>query len=112
MNILDTIVEEKRREVARLPARLIAKDWRGLFQRKLNIAWLPPEHAFLRVAQFPRSDFQETLSMVELQLEKLSPLPVTQIVWTMHSLPQASGDMQTVILTIVARSVTIPSVGL
>ncbi len=87
-----------------LPARLIAKDWRALFQRKLNIAWLPPEHAFLRVAQFPRSDFQETLAMVELQLEKLSPIPVAQIVWSLHVLPQAEGNLQTVIVMIVARS--------
>ena len=57
-----------------LPARLISKDWRTLWQRKLNVAWLPPEHVFLRVAQFPLSDFNETLSMVELQLEKLSPM--------------------------------------
>ena len=44
-----------------LPARLVAKDWRSLWQRKLNIAWLPPEQVFLRVAQFPASDFDETL---------------------------------------------------
>src|SRR5712671_6765793 len=40
-----------------LPARIIAKDWRSLFQRKLNVAWLPSDHVFLRVAQFPLSDF-------------------------------------------------------
>ena len=87
-----------------LPARLVAKDWRALFQRKLNIAWLPPEQVFLRVAQFPRSEFNETLAMVELQLEKLSPMPTTQIVWSLHLLPQAEGDLQTVIVLIVARS--------
>ena len=32
----------------------------SLWQRKLNIAWLPPEQVFLRVAQFPVSDFDET----------------------------------------------------
>jgi hypothetical protein len=88
-----------------LPRGLVAKDWRALFQRKLNIAWLPPEHAFLRVAQFPRSDFQETLAMVELQLEKLSPMPVAQIVWSLHLLPHAEGNLQTVIVMIIARSV-------
>jgi hypothetical protein len=88
-----------------LPSGLIAKDWRALFQRKLNIAWLPPEHAFLRVAQFPKSDFAETLAMVELQLEKLSPMPVAQIVWSLHILPHAEGNLQTVIVMIVARSV-------
>jgi hypothetical protein len=87
-----------------LPARLISKDWRTLWQRKLNVAWLPPEHVFLRVAQFPLSDFNETLSMVELQLEKLSPLAVAQIVWSFELLPSADSAMQTAIVTIVARS--------
>jgi hypothetical protein len=52
----------------------------------LNVAWLPPENVFLRVIELPKSNFEETLAMVELQLEKLSPLPVTQIVWTIHVL--------------------------
>ena len=86
------------------PAKLVAKDWRSLWQRKLNIAWLPPDQVFLRVAQFPASDFDETLSMVELQLEKLSPMPVTQIVWTIHPLPHAEGSLQTVIVLIVSRN--------
>ena len=87
-----------------LPAGLVAKDWRSLWQRKLNVAWLPSEHVFLRVAQFPQSDFDETLAMVELQLEKLSPMPVTQIVWSIHVLPHAEGNLQTVIVMIVARN--------
>jgi hypothetical protein len=87
-----------------LPTSGVAKDWRSLWQRKLNIAWLPPERVFLRVAQFPVSDFDETLSMVELQLEKLSPIPVTQIVWSCHALPHAEGNLQTVIVLIVARN--------
>jgi len=88
-----------------LPAKLVAKDWRTLFQNKLNIVWLPSEQVFLRVAHFPRSDFNETLAMVELQLEKLSPIPVTQIVWTIHVLPHTQENLQTVIVLIVAREV-------
>src|ERR1041384_1501131 len=88
-----------------LPQKLVTKDWRTLFQRKLNVAWLPAEHVFLRVAQFPRSDFRETLSMVELQLEKLSPQPVTQIVWSIQVLPRVDTNMQTVVVIIVARNV-------
>src|SRR6266566_3936529 len=88
-----------------LPARLVAKDWRTLWQPKLNIAWLPPEQVFLRVAQFPASDFNETLAMVELQLEKLSPMPVAQIVWSIHVLPHTEETLQTVVLMIVARNV-------
>ena len=87
-----------------LPARLVTKDWRSLWQHKLNVAWLPPERVFLRVAQFPVSDFDETLAMVELQLEKLSPMPVTQIVWSIYILPQAEGNLQTVIVMIVSRN--------
>jgi hypothetical protein len=88
-----------------LPAGLVAKDWRSLFQRKLNIAWLPPEQVFLRVAQFPASDYAETVAMVELQLERLSPMPVTQIVWSLYVLPQARDGEQTVVVLIVARNV-------
>ena len=87
-----------------LPASLITKDWRSLWQHKLNVAWLPPERVFLRVAQFPVSDLDETLSMVELQLEKLSPMPVTQIVWSIHVLPHAEGNLQTVIVMMVSRN--------
>ena len=84
---------------------MVAKDWRSLFQHKLNIAWLPPEQVFLRVTQLPKSDFEDTLSMVELQLEKLSPLPVNQVVWSFHVLPHAETNLQTVIVSMVARSV-------
>jgi hypothetical protein len=87
-----------------LPSGLIAKDWRALFQRKLNIAWLPPQQVFLRVAQFPVSDYTETVSMVELQLEKLSPMPVAQIAWSVYVLPQVHENQQTVIVMIAARN--------
>ncbi|HWF19116.1 MAG TPA: hypothetical protein VG754_07605 [Verrucomicrobiae bacterium] len=88
-----------------LPARTVGRDWRNLplLQPKLNIAWLPIEQVFLRVAHLPVSNFDETLSMVELQLEKLSPLPVTQIVWSVQILPQIVDNLQTVIVIIVAR---------
>ena len=86
-----------------LPFHLAAKSWRSLWQPRLNIAWLPPENVFLRVIELPRSSFEETLAMVELQLEKLSPLPVAQIVWMIHALPRATDDLQTVIVVIAAR---------
>src|ERR1039457_1168614 len=70
-----------------LPSRWVAKSWSSLWQPKLNVAWLPPENVFLRVIELPKSSFEETQAMVELQLEKLSPLPVAQIVWTIHVLP-------------------------
>ena len=88
-----------------LPVHMIGKDWRSLFQRKLNIAWLPPESVFLRVTQLPRSDFNETLAMVELQLEKLSPMPVAQITWSIHILPRVEAELQTVVVMLVERRV-------
>jgi hypothetical protein len=69
-----------------LPAHWVAKSWTTLWQPKLNVAWLPADNVFLRVVELPAANAEETFSMVELQLEKLSPMPVTQIVWTMHVL--------------------------
>ncbi|MGZ4988935.1 MAG: hypothetical protein ACXWBP_12875, partial [Limisphaerales bacterium] len=73
-----------------LPADLVAKDWRTLLRSKLNVAWLPPDKVFLRAVQLPSSDLNEIRAMVELQIEKLSPLPVTQIVWSIQVLPNAT----------------------
>ena len=89
-----------------LPAGIVAKSWSALWQKKLNVAWLPPEHIFIRAAQFPPASPEETRTMVELQLEKLSPIPVTQAVWSLHILPAAkTGGLQTVVLIIAERSV-------
>jgi hypothetical protein len=97
-----------------LPAKWVARSWGSLLHPRLNIAWLPLESVFLRVAELPAANADETFSMVELQLEKLSPIPVTQIVWTMHvlgthqSAPKADGtveSLQTVIVVIASRVV-------
>ena len=91
-----------------LPSSLAAKSWGQLWQPRLNIALLPPENVFFRVVQLPPSTFAETLAMVELQLEKLSPIPVGQIVWSVHVLPPAEGagsDLQTLIVVFVERKV-------
>jgi len=90
-----------------LPLQSVGRDWRSLFRHKLNVAWLPPEKVFLRAVQLPGSDLSEILSMVEFQMEKLSPLPVAQIVWSIELLPKKDnnpGTLQTVIVTITARS--------
>jgi hypothetical protein len=106
--------EQRVPHTEKLPAKGIAKQWSSLWQPKLNVAWLPVENVFLRVVELPASNFEETLAMVELQLEKFSPLPVTQIVWTMHVLgthtAPAKGDsapesLQTVVVVIVERKV-------
>ena len=91
---------------ANLPSGLTEKSWTSLWQKKLNIAWLPPENIFLRVIELPKSSFGETLSMVELQLEKLSPVPIAQVVWTIQLLPQSPAEnIQTVVVVIVGRNV-------
>lgn len=87
-----------------LPARQVGKDWRNLWQRKVNVAWLPLDQVFLRVVHLPTDDLAEVPSMVELQLEKLSPLPVAQIVWSYELLPQGRPNLQTAVVIIVARS--------
>src|SRR6266542_918105 len=88
-----------------LPARLVTKDWRALWQKKLNVAWLPAEQVFLRVVHLPKCDPAELRSMVDLQLEKLAPLPVNQIVWSFELVPQSAGELQTVIVIIAERSI-------
>src|SRR5271169_215165 len=88
-----------------LPPKFAAKKWASLWQPKLNVAWLPPENVFLRVVELPASNTDETFSMVELQLEKLSPLPVAQIVWTFQILSRAGTEnLQTIVVVIAARS--------
>jgi hypothetical protein len=97
-----------------LPAKLVAKSWSSLWNPKMNLAWLPSESVFLRVVELPAANLEETTSMVELQLEKLSPIPVTQVVWTLHvvgthqSAAKADGtveSLQSVIVVVAARSV-------
>lgn len=88
-----------------LPPKAVHKDWRTLWQQKLNIAWIPSEYVFLRVVHLPPADPAELLSMVDLQLEKLSPLPVNQIVWSFEPLPHAADNLQPVLVIIVARAV-------
>jgi len=102
----DVTLDAQQRLLAagRLPAKLITKDWRALWQKKLNIAWLPAEQVFLRVVHLPKCEPTELRSMVELQLEKLSPLPVNQIVWSFELVPQSAGELQTVIVIIAERN--------
>ena len=98
------------KEETKLPAeplspQLIKKEWDTLVRPKLNVAWLPPEKVFLRAIEVPKADAAEVRSMIELQLEKVSPLPVGQIIWSYELLAQPLGDMQTAIVIIVAGEV-------
>ncbi len=87
-------------------ASWVTRDWRSLLRPKFNLSWLPPEKAFLRVLHLPASEPSEIVPMVEFQLEKLSPLPVNQIVWSVELLPRPADKeaMQTVIVVIAPRN--------
>jgi hypothetical protein len=95
--------EETAAPNAPLPPKTVQKDWSEIYQPKLNIAWLPASRVFLRVVQLPAVDRQELQSMLEFQLEKLSPLPVAQILWSFEVMPSKAEKMQTAIVCIVSR---------
>jgi len=73
-----------------------SKTWRSLWQPRLNVAWLPSDSVFLRVVHLPKASVAETIAMVELQLEKLSPIPLTQLVWSAHILADTAQPAATV----------------
>ena len=90
-----------------LPSGVASKDWKTLLRPKLNIAILPPDRVYLRSVQLPATDISEVKQMVELQLEKLSPLPVTQIVWSAYMMPAIDAKpetLRTVIVIIAGRA--------
>jgi len=87
-----------------LPPRQVARTLADLWQPKLNVGWLPASQVFLRVIHLPPGDPKELPGMVELQIERLSPLPVAQIVWTFESLSAPDAPTQTVVVIIAARS--------
>jgi hypothetical protein len=90
-----------------LPSGVATKDWKTLVSPKLNVALLPPDRVFLRAIQLPASDITEIKQMVELQMEKLSPLPVTHVLWSIYLLPQVDAtpeSLRTVIVIIAGRS--------
>lgn len=95
----------KHSEETPLPPRQIEQTWRQFLHKRLNIAWLPAEHIFLRIVHLPKGeDLAETRQMLEFQLEKLSPVPVGQIVWTFETLPCPDPAQQTVLLVLAERS--------
>ncbi len=86
------------------PPNVVRKSWQTLLQPRVNIAWLPAADVFLRVLQLPAGDPAELPGMVEFQLEKISPLPQAQIVWTVEAIPHADGKQQTAIIALVRRT--------
>ncbi|MBL6844409.1 MAG: hypothetical protein ISQ73_13265 [Verrucomicrobiae bacterium] len=88
-----------------IPPKQVEQTWRQFLQKRLNIAWLPAEHIFLRIVNLPKGeDLDETKQMLEFQLEKLSPVPVSQIVWSFEILPCPDPTQQTVLLALAESS--------
>lgn len=91
----------------KLPDNWVGKGWGNVFSPRLNVAWLPADKVFLRILQLPPCEDSEIQSMVEFQIEKISPLPVTQIVWTVEKVPTAQtapGTPRTVLVLIAGRN--------
>ena len=79
-----------------------------------NDAWLPMEKVFFRVLQLPVCDPEELEGMVELQLEKISPIPVSQVVWTFEAVPSAAetaSDHQVVVVILASRTMVEDQIG-
>ena len=74
------------------PAKVDAKPWTDMFSRKMNIASLPPEKVFLRAVDLPACEPEELLPMLEFQVEELSPLPMTQAVWSAEPVPGPANE--------------------
>lgn len=87
----------------KLPAKVVAKTFQSFWKKKLNVALLPPGKVFMGVVELPTVDPAELHGMLEFQLEKLSPLPVAQIVWTYHELPNKAASTTRIILVVASR---------
>lgn len=88
---------------ARLPAEQVAKTLRETWQPRLNIAWLPADKVFLRVVELPPAEPAEVPALIEFQLEKLSPLPAAQSVWTFELLSGGPSEPITAVVAIADR---------
>lgn len=85
------------------PSKLVANDWPQVFKPRVTVAWMPGRDVFLRVLQLPKADPDEWVAMVELQLERLSPMPVSHISWALEILPHPDPEQVTALVTIVNR---------
>jgi len=89
---------------ASLPRGPLKRGWRQLFQPQLNLAWLLPDQVYLRVLRLPTGDDSELRSMLELQLEKISSLPVNQVVWSYEVLDVDDTEDQTLVVLVATRT--------
>jgi hypothetical protein len=87
-----------------LPKNVVSRDWRVLLKPRLDIAWLPLDSVFVRAVALPACEPSELAGMIEFQIEKISPMPPAQVVWTVESVPHADGTGQTAVVTLASRT--------
>lgn len=91
-----------------LPRKQFTKGWSSLWHKTVNIAWLAPDQVFLAAVKVPKCDSAEELrTMIEFQIERISPLPVAHIVWSFEKIPQNPrmlDEMRTAIVVIASRA--------
>jgi hypothetical protein len=87
-----------------LPAKVAGKGWRELFQPRVNLVWLPEQSVFLQLVHLPTDDPSEVPAMLEHQIEKLSPLPIGQIVWSYEVLKTRPTGGLPVLVQVAERS--------
>ena len=102
VDVRDTAIDQP------VQAKHLARDtsqmWRPHCQ---NDAWIPAENVYFRVVHLPHCSDKELPGMVELQLEKISPLPLSQAVWTFEIVPiyRPDRNQRTVLVMIAERAV-------
>jgi hypothetical protein len=87
-----------------LPAKWVGKGWGQLLRPRLNLAWVGDQPVFLQLVLLPTDDLAEVPAMLELQLEKLSPVPVGQVVWSYEVVGNRSNSGLPVLITLAERS--------
>jgi hypothetical protein len=86
-----------------IPSKSIGRGWSELWRPRLNVAWLPADQVYLRVVHLPKGEPGELRPMLELQLEKLSPAPVNQVVWTFEPVPHPAPELQSAVVILAER---------
>ncbi len=87
-----------------VPGKLGGRDWQLLFRPRVDVAWMSADDVCLRLVDLPGGDPAELGSMVEMQLEKISPLPPSQVVAGYEVMGEASEGGVAVLVVIAPRN--------
>ena len=87
----------------KLPGPVLSRGWQHLLSPSVNIGLLPGGDVYLRVVHLPTDDEAEVASMLEWQIEKISPLPMTQCAWSYEIIPDSDKNSITVVVLIAER---------